>query len=89
MSVQPFYCHRCCLGNIKPSCDEWSQNLISRFKGITMDAELQMKVSIIEGLSPALTEMTYIRNHSLKKWSIIHFKAYFMPFSCFSKCAMC
>jgi len=51
MSAQPFYCHRCCLGNIKPSCDdEWSQNMISRFKGITMDAELQMKVSIIEGI---------------------------------------
>jgi len=46
MSIQPSFCHRCCLGNIKPSYgDEWSQSLISRFKGIIMDAELQMKVS--------------------------------------------
>ena len=48
MSIQPSFCHRCCLGNIKPADgDEWSQNLISRFKGITIDAELQMKVNII------------------------------------------
>ena len=47
MSIQPSYYHRCCLGNIKPvDGDEWNQNLISRFKGITNN-ELQMKVNII------------------------------------------
>ena len=46
---QPFYCHRCALNDLHPSeGSDWNMSLISRFKGIAMDTEFQMKVKILK-----------------------------------------
>lgn len=45
MIGQPSYCHRCRLNNLYPLVgSEWNMSLISRFKGIAMETEFQIKV---------------------------------------------
>ena len=47
MISDPPYCHHCSLNNLYPvNGSEWNMSLISRFKGIAMDTEVQMKVKI-------------------------------------------
>ena len=51
MIDQPAYCHRCSIHDLHPiDSTEWNMSLISRFKGIAMDTEFQMKVIIMSNL---------------------------------------
>ena len=41
----PAYCHCCSINDVHPiDGSEWNMSLISRFKGIAMETEFQMKV---------------------------------------------
>ena len=48
MTDQSPYCHCCSIHDLQPiDGTEWNMSLISRFKGIAMDTEFQMKVKTL------------------------------------------